>query len=131
MSSVAVSEEMTEADEHAEAHDDKSYIKIAVILAVLTAVEIALPLALDGKGNVYGPMLIALMGVKFWVVASYFMHLKFDNILLTRVFYAGLVLAVAVYIAVLSAMNFWTDSGNDHYDDPPPQVTTTTAAPAG
>jgi cytochrome c oxidase subunit 4 len=76
-------------------------------------------------------MLLVLMGVKFWVVASYFMHLRFDNVLLTRVFYAGLILAVAVYIAVLSAMNFWTDSGIDKYDDPPPQITTTTAAPAG
>jgi cytochrome c oxidase subunit 4 len=137
MSSIAVNDEaagadaMTAADEQHEAHDDKVYIKIALMLFVLTAIEIALPIIFEGDGKVYGPMLLVLMGVKFWVVASYFMHLRFDNVLLTRVFYAGLILAVAVYIAVLSAMNFWTDSGIDKYDDPPPQITTTTAAPAG
>jgi cytochrome c oxidase subunit IV len=44
------------------------------------------------------------------VVAAYFMHLKWDKKLLTGIFYAGLVLAVAVYVAVLFAFEFF--SGN-------------------
>ncbi len=46
-----------------------------------------------------------LMAVKFWTVAYFFMHLRFDKKLLTRVFYSGVVLAVAVYVAVIAMMH--------------------------
>ncbi len=36
------------------------------------------------------------------------MHLKFDSIILTRIFYAGLFLAVAVYMVALITFGiFW------------------------
>jgi hypothetical protein len=35
------------------------------------------------------------------------MHLYFDNRFLTYVFYAGLVLALMVYLAALSSMHFF------------------------
>jgi hypothetical protein len=35
------------------------------------------------------------------MVAMYFMHLKFDNTLLSRLFIAGLTLAVSIYIIFL------------------------------
>ena len=114
--------DVEESGEHI-GHSDAQYIKIAAILAGLTAIEVALPLIFEGSGKI-------LMGIKFFMVASFFMHLRFDNILLSRVFYAGLLLAVAVYIATLSAMVFWTDSGKTPYDDPPPEVVATTVAAA-
>ena len=50
------------------------------------------------------------MIVKFAVVCGYFMHLRYDNPLFRRVFVFGLILAVVVYLIVLTSMQFW-DSG--------------------
>ena len=108
---------------------DFIYLKVAAVLAVLTVMEVALPELVD-NGRIYGPALIILMSIKFYLVASFFMHLRHDNPMLSRVFYAGLGLALAVYLATLSSMLFWKDSGNSDYDDPPQAITPTTAAPA-
>ena len=48
-----------------------------------------------------------LMAVKFFTVAYFFMHLRFDKQILTRLFYSGLILAVLVYVAVLSMFRIW------------------------
>ena len=53
------------------------------------------------------PFLLILMAVKFFIVAYIFMHLRFDKPLLTRFFYSGLILAVLVYLAVLSTFRIW------------------------
>jgi cytochrome c oxidase subunit IV len=93
---------------------DKLLIQIAVILAVVTAVEVAwsyLPWPDETAwfiGEVLG--LVVMMAFKFYVVAAYFMHLKWDKKLLTGIFYAGLALAIAVYLAVLFTFEFF--SGN-------------------
>jgi cytochrome c oxidase subunit 4 len=47
------------------------------------------------------------MGIKFFVVASQFMHLKFDNRILSRIFYTGLFLAVFVYVIALTTFRIW------------------------
>jgi cytochrome c oxidase subunit IV len=47
------------------------------------------------------------MIVKFAVVAGYFMHLKFDSPLFTRMFVAGLTFAVVVYSIMLTVFRFW------------------------
>ncbi len=48
------------------------------------------------------------MVVKFWVVASFFMHLRFDSRLFSFLFYLGLGFAVVLYSAVLATFHFWT-----------------------
>lgn len=113
-----------EHDEH-EDHDhdhpsDRSYVMIAIVLAVLTAIEVGLFVIEDWIGENLGLgsvklALVALMIVKFWIVGAYFMHLKFDNPILTKLFVAGLVLAVAVYFIMLSAFefSFWNDGFED------------------
>jgi len=87
--------------EHAHHPTDTDYVKIAVGLAVLTAIEVAMSYikGLHGLGLVIPLMIV--MAIKFVIVAGQFMHLKFDNRLLTRVFYAGLILACGVYLAAL------------------------------
>ena len=89
---------------HGDLHDDHKpdsyYVKVAIFLAVVTGAEVALSYAGIDGWPLLVPML-ALMAVKFAVVAALFMHLQFDNKLLTRLFYAGLFLAISVYIAVL------------------------------
>jgi cytochrome c oxidase subunit 4 len=97
----------TAVEEHAEAehgHDDHAsdtlYIQIALGLAVLTGMEVAWPYIVDDGPILMWPLLI-VMAIKFVIIAAFFMHLKFDSKVLTRVFYSGLFLAVGVYVAAL------------------------------
>jgi cytochrome c oxidase subunit 4 len=48
-----------------------------------------------------------MMVIKFLMVVSYFMHLKFDNRLFSWLFYAGLILAIIVYVIALSTFKFF------------------------
>jgi cytochrome c oxidase subunit 4 len=86
---------------------DFTYVKIALILAVMTAIEVATYYVEDDLGSALLPILIVLMILKFVVVVSWFMHLRFDSKLFSRIFYAGLLLAVAVYLGALTAFQFF------------------------
>ncbi len=106
MSDATIDAPQAEADGHG-AHDDGHghasdllYIKIAVGLAVLTGMEVAWPYLIDDGPVLMFPLLI-VMAIKFVIIAAFFMHLKFDSKILTRVFYSGLGLAVSVYIIAL------------------------------
>ena len=109
----------TAVDHHdADAHDhpsDLTYVKIALLLTVLTAIEVSSYFLEDGavrvSRNLLVTVIMVLMVVKFAIVALYFMHLKFDDPLLSRVFLAGIAIALAVFIVMLSTLNFWVDSG--------------------
>ncbi len=100
-------------DEHHHGLSDMGYIRVAVTLAVITAVEVAwsyLPVwngATGFKAFIEVAGLLAMMATKFVVVASNFMHLKFDEKILTRLFYSGLLLAVGVYCIALTTFQFW------------------------
>jgi len=109
MTDAAVAE--STHDDHDNSHDDhgltfKNAINIAIFLAIVTGIEV-LTYFWD-FGDFAVPLLIILMIVKFAVVVAYFMHLRFDNWLFTALFVGGLVLAVAVYIAALTAFEFWS-----------------------
>ena len=82
------------------------YIKIAAILAFLTGLEVSTYFV--DFGPVFLPVLLVLMSVKFFIVVSYFMHLKFDSKIFSFLFYMGLFLAVTVYIVALSTFKFFT-----------------------
>jgi len=84
---------------------DSLYIKVALLLGAITAAEVATFYIDIGKAMV--PALIIMMIAKFSIVAAYFMHLKFDSNLFTRVFVAGIVLAVGVYIAAVTSLHIW------------------------
>jgi cytochrome c oxidase subunit IV len=82
------------------------YIKVALILAVLTGIEVALSYVKIGGSQVMtNGGLLLLATIKFAMVAAYFMHLKFDNPILRRLFLAGLITAIVVYIAYLVTLN--------------------------
>jgi cytochrome c oxidase subunit 4 len=90
------------------AHDqvtDNRYIVIAAILAVITAAEVAA--SYIDLGPVFIPLLLFMMAVKFFIVASFFMHLRFDNKIFTWMFYSGLLLAVGVYSVALLTFRFF------------------------
>jgi cytochrome c oxidase subunit IV len=91
-------------DEHD--HGDAVFWKVFVVLVLLTAAEVAWVEADTFSGVVLVAPLIIMMAVKFWLVASFFMHLRYDLAILngklfTWAFASSIVLAVAVYAAVI------------------------------
>ena len=55
----------------------------------------------QAKRRLASAILLLLMAIKFAMVAWFFMHLKWDKPILWRVFLSGILLAFAVYIAVM------------------------------
>jgi cytochrome c oxidase subunit 4 len=91
---------------------DFGYIKVAAVLAILTAAEVAT--YFFDFGVVETPSLLILMAIKFQIVVSYFMHLKFDSKVFSYLFLTGLVLAMVVFAAMGASMAFWQNpSGCD------------------
>ncbi len=100
-----------ESDAPSEDHahpSDWAYVKIALALAVITALEVFtyFESVLDW-GVALVPSLIFMMIVKFYLVATWFMHLRFDSKLFGRMFTTGLLLAVGVYVATLTVFEFF------------------------
>lgn len=82
------------------------YWKIAALLAVLTAIEVGM-FYLDREldlGALNAAILILLAFLKFVIVVGWYMHLRFEKSTLTRFFTAGAILAILLYLVVLSAM---------------------------
>jgi cytochrome c oxidase subunit 4 len=75
------------------------YVRIALILAVLTALEVSTYYVEFGRAGI--PLLIALMVVKFIMVAGFFMHLRYDTRLFSQFMYTGLGFALVLYTATL------------------------------
>lgn len=93
--------------ESEQAHSHPSpgdYVMIAVILAVLTAFEVGLYMAGQAGTPPFAtvPALIFLTILKFALVAMWFMHLRFDRRIYSRVFVGGLILALVIYAVVLA-----------------------------
>ena len=84
------------------------YVKVALFLGVLTALETATYWVVEELGAFLVPSLLIMMAIKFVVVASLFMHLKWDNKIFSWLFYSGLILAVLVYAAFLATFRFFT-----------------------
>ena len=92
---------------HEEQHgmSDAGYIRIAIILAAITGLEVSTYYV--DFGVLFLPALLIMMAIKFVMVVSYFMHLKFDNKIFSFLFYAGLILAIGVYAAFLATFKFF------------------------
>ncbi len=111
-------EAATDEELHEHHPSDAKYWKVGAILGVLTAMEVSTyfianpPYDHDLAPLIIGGLLV-LMAAKFITIVSYFMHLKFDNKLFRNVFVSGLVLAVFVYVVVLSTLHFWSGGYED------------------
>ena len=110
---AAVDSHSAGTDGHEHAHDaehvrsDKQYWGIALALAIITGLEVALTYAHIGK--LFIPVLLILMVIKFLTVVFEFMHLRLDNKMFKYLFYTGLCLAIAVYVAALSTFKFFVN----------------------
>lgn len=102
---------MTEVNTGETEHNTKhgmstfGYVRIAIILGIITALEVSTYYV--NFGPLFLPALLIMMIIKFIMVVSYFMHLKFDNRLYSMMFYAGLILAVGVYMTALATFKFF------------------------
>lgn len=119
---------------HTHGPTEGQYFGIFWVLFAITALEVSTYFweSWFGEGDtvrrVGVAVLLTLMLIKFIMIAGFFMHLKFDAVLLRRVFVFGLLMAIIIYTIAMTAMNIWTDNGNPWFDDPPPAITTTTVA---
>jgi cytochrome c oxidase subunit 4 len=79
---------------HAHADQNKfwAYVQIAMLLAVITGVEIV-AIGLPFSKVLLVTSLIVLSVVKFLFVIFYFMHLRWDKVFCTILFFIGLILA--------------------------------------
>lgn len=109
---------------HAAAHDEQvhatsaKYIQIAVVLFALTALEVLLyeacfghlKASMPGLAAALGPyfvqLLLILSAFKFWLVAMFYMHLKFDMKVLSWVFGFSLLIAAVVILALIALFTY-------------------------
>ena len=86
---------------------DLGYVQVAAALALITGLEVYASYT-DWLGRAFLPILLILMIVKFFSVVLFFMHLRFDSKIFSALFYAGLFLAVGVYVVALCTFHFFT-----------------------
>jgi cytochrome c oxidase subunit 4 len=97
----------TELDQpHEQQHGlrPRQYVMIGILLTVITVVELAVSYA-DISLGVMIPVLLILSAIKFAIVVAFFMHLRYEAGILTRLFSGSFVLAAAVLIALMGL--FW------------------------
>lgn len=96
---------------HGSRAKERVYWLVALCLGVLTALEVSTYTHPDTWGEAAVPSLLFFMAVKFFLVTWFFMHLKGDfargHRIITYLFYAGLGLAMAVYIATMASLHFF------------------------
>ena len=79
------------------------YVRVGLILAAVTAIEVIVYYVEALEGALLG-ILLTLSTLKFALVALWFMHLRFDNRLLSVLFTGGLLLVAALFFIVLASL---------------------------
>ncbi len=97
-------------EHHAEHPSPRVYVGIFILLSIVTAVEVAIYyLNMPDWMLVAGLMVFAV--IKFFYVARYFMHLKFDERVFRMLFITGIVTALFVFSIVLAWFFFAGEGG--------------------
>jgi cytochrome c oxidase subunit 4 len=95
-------EPAAEPEEHATV---TTYVKVALLLAVMTVVEVAafyLPEGLRPPRWALLIVLLLLSACKFGIVASFFMHLRYDHRIYAGCFMGGLVVTASTVVALVA-----------------------------
>ncbi len=95
-------EPVAAAQDHA---TPKTYIQVALILALITAFEVAVLYVPEGLRQPRWALLLVfllLSALKFGMVVSFFMHLRYDHRLYAGLFVGGMVVAVGTILALLA-----------------------------
>jgi cytochrome c oxidase subunit 4 len=109
MSQQVISPPHQGAAAHDESHgaSDRVYVMVALFLAVMTALEVACSYTESSLGPFYVWVLLVVMAIKFFTVALFFMHLRYDPRMCKIVFFFGLTVATVIYIGALSTFHYW------------------------
>jgi cytochrome c oxidase subunit 4 len=82
------------------------YVVIAAILVVVTAAEVGLYyLTGDIPEGLIIVLLLLFAVIKFFLVASWYMHLRTDKPIFRNFFVLGIVAAILLYLVVLSTLH--------------------------
>ena len=92
----------------------RQYVFIGVVLAIVTAIEVAI-YYMDIPSGVLVSFLLVFALIKFILVGSWFMHLKFDSRVFRMLFITGIVTALLIFTVMLV---IFTSQGG-----PAPEVT--------
>jgi len=107
----------TSAGAHASAkHEshDRSYWFVFGALAVLTVVELSIPALMRGMGGVMILALLVVAGVKAILVASYYMHVRFEKRLVAWMAVSPFVLSLILVMLVKSDIRTVDGGGWEH-----------------
>ena len=97
------------SDEHAHP-TPRTYLKIAVILTAITAIEVAI-YYIPALRGILVPTLLIFSAIKFGIVVGYYMHLKFDAVIYSRLFLGPLTIAGLMVIALMLLFGHFIDHG--------------------
>ena len=92
----------------AAAHDHPTpatYAKIAAVLCIITLIEY-FAFNIDSRKGVLVPLLLVLSAIKFALVVMFYMHLKFDHAVYTRLLVGSLILGAFVLLALAALFTF-------------------------
>jgi caa(3)-type oxidase subunit IV len=78
-----------------------TYVKIAIVLTAVTAIEFAV-IYIRALTPILVPLLLVLSAGKFALVALFFMHLRYDKPILSTLFAAPLLIALAIIVAMMT-----------------------------
>src|SRR5262245_62782213 len=78
----------------------KLYVLIGLALTIITAIEVAI-FYIPQLAAVLVPTLLILSAGKFVTVVLFYMHLKFDSPVFSRVFFGPMVLALFVIVCLI------------------------------
>jgi len=93
---------MTTSDPgHGEHASVATYIKVALVLTALTGIEVG-AIYIRALTPILIPTLLVLSLAKFSLVVLFFMHLRYDTRTLSFIFVGPLLIAVAVFLAVIA-----------------------------
>ena len=80
----------------------QTYIRVAIVLGILTAIEIGALYVPGLPQHILVALLLVFSVIKFALVVAFFMHLRYDNKLLTALFVGPLLIAMIIILALMA-----------------------------
>ena len=80
----------------------QTYVRVAVVLGILTAIEIGALYVPGIPNHLLVTLLLFFSVLKFALVVAFFMHLRYDNKLLTVLFVGPLLIATLIILAIMA-----------------------------
>lgn len=84
-----------------------TWVRVLVLLTIATVLEVLTYVFESTLGALTAPILILFAIVKFVLVVAYYMHLKFDNRILTGIFAWGMLIAISIFAAMAALYHIY------------------------